>query len=98
MPKLSNRALSVSRSTDWESYKASENEPLSCRNLQRIVLTPAFAQFLGNNYNDYLYFLLDTYQHDFHEYGIDLMRLTEEDGEAILKLYSYYLSSYENKE
>lgn len=57
----------------------------------RIVLTRSFAHYMAERYNEYTTWLLDTYGHEVHQYGIDLLNVNRDDVTVIQEQYHYFL-------
>lgn len=75
---------------NYESMSTSANSNETA-NFKRIVLTRSFVHFMGERYNEYTEWLLDTYGHEAHQYGLDLLDVSKDDVDTIQDLYHYFL-------
>lgn len=57
----------------------------------RVVLTRSFAHYMAEQYNEYTTWLFDTYGHEAHQYGIDLINVSRDDATVIQEQYRYFL-------
>jgi len=46
---------------------------------------------MAEHYNEYTTWLFDTYGHEAHQYGIDLINVSQDDATVIQEQYHYFL-------
>lgn len=46
---------------------------------------------MAEQYNEYTTWLFDTYGHEAHQYGIDLINVSRDDATVIQEQYRYFL-------
>ena len=66
--------------------------------LARIVLTRSFAHYITEQYNEYTCWLLNTYGHEAHPYGLDLLNISKNDALVIQDLYRYFFNQLSKNE
>lgn len=91
MPKLSNRALNVSNNSEYESMKPTQTDTSSASAF-RVVMTRELLNYLSEHYQDVAPYFFATYQHEMHQYGIDLIDVTEDDAKLLKAYYEVYLN------
>jgi len=57
----------------------------------RIVLTKGFGHYMAVHCNEYTGWLFDTYGHEVHDHGIDLIDVKRDDVAVIQEHYRYFL-------
>lgn len=87
--------MSVSSSEQYESMKSAQTE-MSSASAFRIVLTKNFICFLAQHYKDVAPYYFATYEHQMHDYGVDLLDVSEEDAKLIWEYYKVYFK-HDNK-
>ena len=92
MPKLSSKALSVSNKEEYESMKSAHTNTSSASAF-RIVMTRELLNYLSAHYADVAPYYLAKYAHEMHQYGIDLIDVSEDDATLLKAYYNIYLSN-----
>lgn len=92
MPKLSSKALSVSNKDEYESMKSTQTQTSSA-SASRIVMTKELFNYLSDHYADVAPYYFAKYTHEMHQYGIDLIDVSEDDATLLKAYYNIYLSN-----
>lgn len=92
MPKLSKRAMSVSNNEQYESMKSAQTET-SSTSAFRVVMTRELLNYLSTHYADVAPYYFAKYEHEMHQYGIDLLNVSEDDAKLLKAYYEVYLNN-----
>lgn len=91
MPKLSSKALSVSNANNYESIKSTQTETSSASAF-RVVMTRELLNYLSTHYADVASYYFAKYEHQMHQYGVDLIGVSEDDAKLLKSYYGVYLN------
>lgn len=64
----------------------------------RIILTKSFAHHMTECYNEYMSWLLNTYGHEQHQFGIDLLNIHKDDVMVIFDLHKHFFKQQDEQQ
>lgn len=81
----------MSNKDEYESMKPAQTETSSASAF-RVVITRELLNYLSTHYADVAPYYFAKYGHEMHQYGIDLIDVSEDDAELLKAYYRVYLN------
>lgn len=81
----------MSNPNNYESMKSTQTET-SSTSAFRVVMTRGLLNYLSAHYADVAPYYFAKYGHEMHQYGIDLIDVSEDDAKLLKAYYEAYLN------